>query len=170
MARVSPVAAETPWAFLAVSGTQHGPPRWMVLEGDNLRATVGVEAVAGRLRDHLRDDPPNVEFDENCERWLDQFLAAAAREETRLLPRRMQRALEQMAEVTRTWGDQALNRGDQTTAQQWWRISRAARHNPETMTASPRTSSARRGGTWSAPSSRTYPGPAAVADTSGCAT
>jgi hypothetical protein len=127
MARVAPVAAETPWAFLALSGTQHGAPRWLVLEGTPLRAAVGVEAVAERLRFHLHDDPPNVAFDENCERWLDHFLTAAAREETMLLPRRMQRALEQMAEMTRAWGNQAMSQGDHEAAEQWWRLSKTAR-------------------------------------------
>lgn len=127
MSRVAPVAAPAAWAFLALSGSQHGAPRWMVLEGEDLRATTGVEAVTDRLRAHLAEDPPNVGFDENCERWLGTFLDAAAEEETRLLPRRIQRALEQMKRVTRSWGDQALNSGDHAAAEQWWQVSRTAR-------------------------------------------
>jgi hypothetical protein len=126
LARVAPVAAPVPWAFLALSGTQHGAPRWMVLEDESLRSTVGVEAVAVRLRAHLSEDPPNVAFDENCERWLDRFLAAAAREETKLLPRRIQRALEQMARVTWEWGRQAFNSQDQAVGHQWWQVSGVA--------------------------------------------
>lgn len=127
MARVAPVAANTPWAFLALSGTQHGAPRWLILEGEPPLPTVGVEAVSERLRAHLQENPPDAPFDEKCERWLDRFLAAAARAETMLLPRRMQRALEQMAEITRTWGDQAFNQGDRDTAEQWWRLCKVAR-------------------------------------------
>lgn len=52
MARVAPVAADAPWAFLALAGTQHGAPRWLMLEGDPLRAAAGVEAVAERLFYH----------------------------------------------------------------------------------------------------------------------
>ena len=122
MARVAPVAADTPWAFFSLSGTQPGAPRWLILEGDPPRATVGVEAVTDRLRVNLRYDPPNIAFDENCERWMDTFLTAAARAETQLLPRRMQRALDQMAKMTRVWGDQALRRGDQDGAELWWRL------------------------------------------------
>jgi hypothetical protein len=127
MARVAPVASEAPWAFLALAGTQHGAPRWLMLEGDPLRAAAGVEAVAERLRAHLRVDPPNVTFDENCERWLDRFLSAAAQNESMLLPRRMQRALEQMAQMTKAWGDQALTRGDHDDAERWWRLCKVAR-------------------------------------------
>jgi SNF2-related domain/Helicase conserved C-terminal domain len=130
MARVAPVAAGTPWAFLALSGTQHGAPRWLMLEGEQSQATVGVEAVAERLRVNLRDDPPNVAFDENCERWLDRFLAAAAQAEMMLLPRRMQRALEQMTAMTHGWREQAWHRSDYEAAEQWGRLRRIARPEP----------------------------------------
>jgi hypothetical protein len=127
MARVAPVAAATPWAFFALTGPQQGAPRWLMLEGHPLEATVGVEAVAERLRAHLREDPPNVAFDEKCEQWLEQFLEAATRAESMLLPRRMQRALEQMAVMTGTWAEQAWRRGEYETAEQWGRLRRIAR-------------------------------------------
>ena len=127
MARVSPVAATAPWVFLALRGPQHGAPRWLMIEGDRLEVTVGVEAVAERVRVHLQQDPPNVEFDEKCEQWLDRFLVAAAKAESRLLPRRMQRALEQMDTMTRTWSEQAFRRGDYEVADQWSRLGRIAR-------------------------------------------
>jgi hypothetical protein len=88
---------------------------------------VGVEVVTERLRFHLQDDPPNVAFDENCEHWLGHFLTAAAREETLLLPRRMQRALEQMAQTTLTWSRLAFGRGDYDDSYQWRRLSMIAR-------------------------------------------
>jgi hypothetical protein len=127
MARVAPVAARTPWAFLALSGTQHGAPRWLMLEGDPPRATVGVEAVAERVRAHLREDPPNVAFDEDCQRWLDRFLTAATQSETMLLPRRMQSALEQMAQMTAAWREQAVRQGDHLSAEQWSHLRKIAR-------------------------------------------
>jgi hypothetical protein len=77
----------------------------------------GVEAVAERLRARLGEDRREVPFDENCERWLDRFLAAAAQRET-LLPRRMQRALEQMAKMTDAWAAQAARQGNPTSAGQ----------------------------------------------------
>jgi hypothetical protein len=126
IARVAPVAATVPWAFLSLSGTQHGAPRWLMLEGEPPEATVGVEAVAERLRAHLSDDPPNVAFDEHCERLLDRFLTAAGHAETMLLPRRMQRALDQMSAMAKTWGHQAAVRGNWELAGQWQRIGRFA--------------------------------------------
>ncbi len=44
-----------------------------------------------------------------------------------LLPRRMQRALDQMADMTRNWGEQAARIGDYDTEQQWRRLNRIAR-------------------------------------------
>jgi superfamily II DNA or RNA helicase len=131
MARVAPVASTTPWAFLALSGTQQGAPRWLLLDGDPATATIGVEAVAERLRLRLAEDPANVLFDEDCERWLDRFLAAAADNEALLLPRRMQRALEQMAEMTSRWAEQALRTADPDGADQWRRLHRVARPGPD---------------------------------------
>jgi hypothetical protein len=131
MARVAPVASATPWAFLALSGTQHGAPRWLLLEGDPATVTIGVEAVADRLRARLEEDPPKVIFDDECERWLDRFLGVAARNESMLLPRRMQRALEQMAEMTSRWAEQALRDGKSETAEQWRRLHRATRPGPD---------------------------------------
>jgi hypothetical protein len=131
MARVAPVASRTPWAFFALSGTQHGAPRWLLLEGEAPTATIGVEAVAERLRARLAEDPPNVVFDDECERWLDRFLTVAAQNESLLLPRRMQRALDQMTEMTSTWAEQALRRGESETAEQWRHLHRVARPGPD---------------------------------------
>ncbi|MGY1671408.1 SNF2-related protein [Geodermatophilus sp. SYSU D00710] len=131
LARVAPVASATPWAFLALAGTRHGPPRWLMLEGEPTETSVGVEAVAQRLRTRLREDPPDVPFDENCERWLGHFLTVAAQRETLLLPRRMQRALEQMAQLTDGWAEQAARRGSPATAEQWRRLHNAARPSPD---------------------------------------
>lgn len=122
IARVAPVAASSPWAFLALSGSQHGAPRWLMLEGEPPTATVGVEAVAERLRAHLDGDPPNAAFDEHCERLLDRFLTAAGRAETMLLPRRMQRALDQMAVMATIWGDQAARQDNWELFEHWQRV------------------------------------------------
>jgi hypothetical protein len=92
---------------------------------------VGVEAVAERLRVRLREDPPDVPFDENCERWLAHFLTVAARRETLLLPRRMQRALETMAQMTAEWAEQPARHGCPATADQWRRLHKAAHPSPD---------------------------------------
>lgn len=57
LARVSPVAAGRPWAFFAVSGTQHGAPRWMLLDDQSPAPIVELDEIASRLRSRLGDDP-----------------------------------------------------------------------------------------------------------------
>ena len=47
-----------------------------------------------------------------------------------LLPRRMRRALGQMAEMTNAWGEQAMRRGDYDVAEQWGHLRRIARPGP----------------------------------------
>lgn len=131
MARVAPVASPKPWAFLALSGTQHGAPRWLLLEGEAHHPTAGVERVTERLRTLLNDNPPNVPFDETCEMWLDRFLNASSHHERLLLPRRMQRALDQMSQLTATWSDAADRAGQSLIAEQWRRVHRIARPQQE---------------------------------------
>jgi hypothetical protein len=126
LARVSTVAAEQPWAFFAVSGTQHGAPRWMLLDDRSQVPIVELDEVADRLRSRLGADPRRLPFDDHAEAVLDRFLTAAARAERAMLPRRMQRALEQMALLTASWAKSADRTGENETAQQWRALRKLA--------------------------------------------
>lgn len=137
VARISPLHTQTPWAFIAVSARLRGAPRWMLLEGPTATATVGLQPVAEGLRRHLRHDPPPRAFDEACEYWLDRFLTAAEHAERQLLPRRMQRALEQMTRSADGWHRAALGRGDQDAAERWARLKRLAAPGPDDPAADP---------------------------------
>ena len=126
LARVSPVAAGEPWAFFAGAGTQHGAPRWMLSDDRSPAPIVELDEIANRLRSLLGDDPPRLPFDPQAEAVLDRFLSAAARAERAMLPRRMQRALEQMAVLTADWARAADRAGDHETADQWRRLRKLA--------------------------------------------
>lgn len=127
MSRVSPVQSARPWAFFAVAGTKHGAPRWLVVEGPAGHPTFGLREVTARLRALLAEDPPEREFDEACGAWLDRFLAAAGKAEVALLPRREQRALEQMARFARLWARAARFSSDEgDVADRWDAIARVA--------------------------------------------
>jgi hypothetical protein len=132
MSRVSPVHSSQPWAFFAVAGTKHGAPRWLIVEGATGVATTGLQQVTARLRELLAEDPPQRDFDEECGAWLDRFITAAARAEVRLLPRRDQRALAQMANCAQAWSGMAWTTGDvDNAAERWATIARAARGEAE---------------------------------------
>jgi hypothetical protein len=126
LARVSPVQSPEPWAFFAVRGHANGAPRWVLLEGHAAAITRGLDAVSLRLREHLIEDPPSRSFDQQCESWLDQFLTRASEAETSLIPRRLQRALQQMHTSCRHWASSARNDSDHESAEEWETIARLA--------------------------------------------
>lgn len=119
---VSVVESANPWAFLAVSAGVQGAPRWLFLDGPQLRPVVGLDEVAARLRSRLGDDPPGVTL-EAALPWLDRVLDAAAYAENMLLPRRMQRALDQLVTISRDYARVAQRRGAEVEASRWGRIA-----------------------------------------------
>jgi Helicase conserved C-terminal domain/SNF2-related domain/PLD-like domain len=127
LARVSPVRSSEPWAFFAVRGHDQGAPRWVLLDGNRPVITQGLDAVSRRLRDHLIEDPPSRSFDQNCESWLDRFLTLAGEAETLLIPRRLQRALQQMHSTCRHWASSARSGSDHEAAERWEAIARLAK-------------------------------------------
>ena len=141
LARVSPVASTTPWAFLAIKGTQTGAPHWLLLEGHPATIEQDLAQIADRLRTLLGEDPPPREPDDTFTVWLRRFLATATAHETRMLPRRQQRALGQMARITDRWRSQALASGDYDTAARWAALHALANpdsHDPTDQQADPR--------------------------------
>lgn len=101
VARVSTVRARRPWVFLTVAGSDRGAPRWMLLEDGRDEPLVELEELTTRLRTLLTDDPADVALDDDAMAVLDRLTRRAARSEVRLLPRRHQRALDQMDRVCR---------------------------------------------------------------------
>ena len=124
MARVSPVTSTQPWAFLAIRGHKQGAPRWLLLEGASAVPITDLADIANRLRHHLQPDPPSRGFDAACDTWLSTFLNAATAAELQLLPRRLQRALIQMAVHCRRWSNDAARIDDIDTATRWTQIQK----------------------------------------------
>lgn len=122
LARVSPVRSRTPWAFFAVIGIGHGAPRWIMLEGKDAQPIIGLENIVKPLRDKLSNDPPSLPFDPSCEEWLNRYLTAATRFERLLLPRRLQRALDQMSHFTARWATAAAQQGHHEISERWKKV------------------------------------------------
>ena len=78
-----------------------------------------LDDVADQLRLRLMDDPPNRRLDDVAVHWLDVCLEQAAKAEVALLPRRMQRALQQMQHVTTAWAKQCQQAADEAAANHW---------------------------------------------------
>ena len=124
VARVSPVRSTAPWAFFAIAGTAHGAPRWLLLEGSSGAPTFEIDSISDRLRALLAHDPASRSFDAAAERWLNTFLTQAEHVERQLLPRRMQRALDQMRRTTSLWATDADRHGESVVADRWRVLSR----------------------------------------------
>ena len=128
LARVAPVGSATTWAFFAVRSAAHGAPRWMLVEPAARPACeTDLARVVTGLRSRLGEDPPDRPLDAVAADRLAETLAIAAREELGLLPRRSERALDQMRGVTEAWRRQLQAVGDEETAQRWRRIGDLAR-------------------------------------------
>ena len=126
LARISPVTSAEPWVFFAARAHAHGAPRWIVLFGANAQVVHGLEQVTRELSLRLADRPASRELDAECEHWLDRYLRVAAKAEVELLPRRLQRALDQMHSTCRAWAQQARH-GPGEEADRWESLARLAR-------------------------------------------
>jgi hypothetical protein len=111
LSRVGLVRATRSWAFFAVAGSRHGAPKWILLDGERADPLVRLDQVCDVLRKRLGGEVENLPMDEHASRQLDGFLARLAHAELRLLPRKKQRALEQMAEVLGAHRDVARRKG-----------------------------------------------------------
>lgn len=128
MSYVTALESEVPWAFLAVRATAQGAPRWMLVEGENGGSCeVDIGAIADRLRVLLAGDPPGRALDDGALEWLTESVTTAAREEHRLLPRRMIRGLDQGHDVIRSWAEGARKHGNWDHAGRWERLAAATR-------------------------------------------
>lgn len=126
LSRISLVSAQTAWAFFAVSGHGHGAPRWILIDGSAFdRPVVGLGAVCEALRKRLSGDVEDHPMDRQAEAWLERFRVALARSERALLPKRKQRALEQMDSVLAHYSRDAGTKGDTRLAGRWEAIRAA---------------------------------------------
>jgi hypothetical protein len=102
--------------FFAVAGSTDGAPRWLFLDGPGLQSVADLDQVCARLRSELLGDPLAAPFDDAAVELLDRALTVAARREFDTLPRRMRRALDQMAKVLAGWTDAARRAGNEPGA------------------------------------------------------
>ena len=118
LANVSVLRSGKPWAFFSVTAIAHGAPRWLIVEPEGRqRCVTDLHEVVARLRILLADNPSDRDFDQIASVTLDQCLDLAVKAERLLLPRRMQRALEQMHNVLAAWAAHARHNHDEITGQ-----------------------------------------------------
>lgn len=96
MSRVSVVKARTPWAFFCLTGGAFGAPRWVLFTGFNDEPIAELSMICEMLRQRLTPETSSLGFEEKGAQGLARFLDRLVATERSLLPRRKQRALEEM--------------------------------------------------------------------------
>ncbi|MBE0510701.1 MAG: helicase [Gammaproteobacteria bacterium] len=99
LSRVSLVRARTPWAFFCLSAGSFETPRWLMIHRPNGKPLHQLEAIAAALRERLVDGVEELAMNAQASRQLKEFIDQLTHSEKALLPRRKQRALEEMEAV-----------------------------------------------------------------------
>ena len=133
LARVSCVRSEEQWALLCFAGTAIGAPRWAFCRDGTDVVTADLEVICRELRLRLGPERRNLEPNETAMRWLDSAVARVHQSERELLPRRKQRALEEMEIVLGHYRVQSEARGRYEEAQQLRSILAAMENDDPTL-------------------------------------
>jgi hypothetical protein len=100
------------WVFLAIEGSDRGTPRWVFLPSTDAQPITEIEEVSKALRLRLSGRPSNANFDDRAATQLKSGVEKFAEAERMLLPRKKQRALNEMEHVLTTYRTLALRAGD----------------------------------------------------------
>ncbi len=103
LSAVSVVAAEAPWGFFAVAGHDRGAPRWVFMNRPDGRLSVHLDSVCEELRKRLSAEVTSRTLDDDGARLVERFIDRISAGERELLPRKKQRALDEMERVLAHW-------------------------------------------------------------------
>ncbi|MFZ6049579.1 SNF2-related protein [Pseudomonas sp. CR3202] len=103
LSRVSLVQANEPWIFLCLAGERSRAPRWILLADQDSRPLTNLGDIARQLRSRLVDGVQSLPPTRRAMDALEQFLVRLTEMEKLLLPKRKQRALEQMSWALSLW-------------------------------------------------------------------
>jgi hypothetical protein len=113
---VAVVPSERPWVFLAIGAYDRTVPRWALVNLDHDAKTKlfsSLDQVAEEVRSRLAPGPEDKSFDKEASDLLTKAVQMVEREHRALLPRRKQRALEELAYLLNQWLPEAKASGDQ---------------------------------------------------------
>ena len=110
---VCAVKASSPWAFFAIAGTEWGAPRWVYMESIRANPETDLEKITQRLRENLTPDTREHDLDQKTADLLSLFVVHLAETERLLLPKKKQRALDEMEHVLKDYEKKAHKSKDQ---------------------------------------------------------
>jgi hypothetical protein len=103
LSRVSIVKADEPWALVCFTGSRLGAPRWIFVRDDSSKVITNLTDVTAELRKRLGPDTVDGKLSDAGMSWLHRVLTIAQEQEISLLPRRKQKALEEMQIVLKSY-------------------------------------------------------------------
>jgi|TARA_Y100000310_G_scaffold341424_1_gene440518 hypothetical protein len=99
LCRVSLVAADSPWAFMCLSGGEYEAPRWILFATVDSPPVTDLDVIVQLLRERLGSDTESLDLDERATQLIDRFIVMLTECERGFLPRKKQRALEELEQV-----------------------------------------------------------------------
>jgi len=114
MSRVSVVQSQRPWAFFSLSGGSFHAPHWILFTRPDAAPIAELGPICDRLRERLNHAAVDLPMDQRAADVLAGFIDQLGRAERALLPRKKQRALDEMELVLRHYIDKAAARQDQS--------------------------------------------------------
>jgi hypothetical protein len=113
--RVSLVRSDKPWLFICLAGSDLTAPRWVLLPAIEAKPLTNLREVVNALRERLTEQVESLKPSHSAGRELERFLNKLSEVEQSLLPKRKQRALEQMRIVLGKWSSNRswVNSSDQ---------------------------------------------------------
>ncbi len=110
LSAVAVVRARENWGFFVFPGTARSAPRWALVDASGQVRTV-LDDVAAELRQRL-EGADDIPLDGHAVEVMDALIGQLRRASVSLLPRRKQRAFEQMSELVELWAKQARRERD----------------------------------------------------------
>jgi superfamily II DNA or RNA helicase len=122
LSRVSLVHAKSPWAFFCLSAGSFATPRWLLMPSLSGQPLHELEPIVDALRMRLDDAVEDIRMDDHSAHTLEHFIKQLNLTERTLLPRRKQRALEEMEQVLVKYAALAADRKNQALAEKYARL------------------------------------------------
>lgn len=122
LSRVSVVRTSSPWAFFSLSGGTFRAPHWILFTSFMGGVVTELRDVCDGLRERLSAEVEDLPMDTAAAEQLGRFISRLSDAERALLPRKKQRALEEMEKVIERFVRNAAERADQDTLEYYQAI------------------------------------------------
>lgn len=119
LARVSVVRTTKPWAFFSLTGGSFQAPHWIFFTSPTAAPLAELGRICDSLRERLNDGTERLRMDQRAADLLAEFIGRLSQAERTLLPRKKQRALDEMEKVLGNYIEKASARRDQEAVEHY---------------------------------------------------